>query len=81
MVGESGGDRRFKLFTSRGDVSEETRGGDAVEDFVRRRAHERVAHGRARALDAHRVRARLSSPYVARAERSRRRHRGRPRIL
>ena len=43
MVGESGGDRRFKLFTSRGDVGEETRGGDAVEDFVRRRAHERAA--------------------------------------
>ena len=45
-------------------------------DRRRRRAHERVARGRARAFDAHRVRARLSSPHVARAARSRRRHRG-----
>jgi hypothetical protein len=45
-------------------------------DRRRRRAHERVARGRARAFDANRVRARLSSPQVARAARSRRRHRG-----
>jgi hypothetical protein len=33
-------------------------------DRRRRRAHERVARGRARAFDAHRVRARLSSPHA-----------------